>query len=77
MYLRSDQDVLEGDRVDFDIDARTGTVDNGKMFIARNHFYIKGEKIEKLGEADYRLENATVTTCDGEHARLAPGGQRA
>ena len=36
------------------------------MFIARNHFYIKGEKIEKRGEATYRLENATVTTCDGE-----------
>ncbi len=66
VYLRSDQDVLEGDRVDFDIAAKTGTVDNGKMFIARNHFYIKGEKIEKRGEADYRLENATVTTCDGE-----------
>ena len=66
VYLQSDQDVLEGDRVDFDITARTGTVDNGKMFIARNHFYIKGEKIEKRGEADYRLENATVTTCDGE-----------
>jgi LPS-assembly protein len=66
VYLKSGQDVLEGDRVDFDITARTGTVDNGKMFIARNHFYIKGEKIEKRGEADYRLENATVTTCDGE-----------
>ena len=66
VYLKSDQDVLEGDRVDFDITARTGTVDNGKMFIARNHFYIKGEKIEKRGEADYRLENATVTTCDGD-----------
>ncbi len=66
VYLRSDQDVLEGDRVDFDITAKTGTVDNGKMFIARNHFYIKGEKIEKRGEADYRLENATVTTCDGD-----------
>ena len=66
VYIKSGQDVLEGDRVDFDITARTGTVDNGKMFIARNHFYIKGKKIEKQGEAVYRLENATVTTCDGE-----------
>ncbi len=66
VFLRSDQDVLEGEKVEFDIIAKTGVVNDGRMFIARNHFYIKGEKIEKKGEADYRLENATVTTCDGE-----------
>jgi LPS-assembly protein len=66
VYLRSDQDVLEGERVAFDIGARIGTVDNGKMFIAQNHFYVSGEKIEKRGEALYHLENATVTTCDGQ-----------
>ena len=42
-------------------------MDNGKIFIAQNHLYVKGEKIEKKGEATYRLENATVTTCDGEN----------
>lgn len=67
VLVRSDQDVLEGEKVSFDIVAKTGTVDDGKMFLARNHFYIRGEKIEKKGEATYRLENATVTTCDGEN----------
>ena len=52
VLLRSDQDILEGEKVSFDIVARTGTVDDGKMFIARNHFYIKGEKIEKKGGSD-------------------------
>ncbi len=66
VYLRSGQDVLEGEKVAFDVVAKTGVVNDGRMFIARNHFYIKGERIEKKGEADYRLENATVTTCDGE-----------
>jgi LPS-assembly protein len=66
VHILSDQDVLEGERVSFDIDAKTGTLNNGKLFIARNHLTIKGEKIEKRGEAVYRLENATVTTCDGE-----------
>jgi LPS-assembly protein len=66
VYLKSDQDVLEGERLSFDIVAKTGTVDDGKMFLAQNHFYIKGRKIEKKGEADYRLEDATLTTCDGE-----------
>ncbi len=66
VFIRSDQDVLEGEKVTFDIVAKTGTINDGRMFIARNHFYVKGEKIEKKGEAVYRLENATVTTCDGE-----------
>ncbi len=66
VYLKSGQDILEGKKVSFDVVTKTGTVDEGKMFLAQNHYYIKGDKIEKRGEADYRLENATVTTCDGE-----------
>ena len=66
VYVQSDQDILEGEKVSFNIVSRTGTVDDGKMFIAQNHFYIKGERIEKKSEATYRLENATVTSCDGD-----------
>jgi LPS-assembly protein len=66
VYLKSGQDILEGRKIAFDVVTKTGTLDDGKMFLAQNHYYIKGEKIEKRGEADYRLENATVTTCDGE-----------
>jgi LPS-assembly protein len=64
--LRSDGDILEGEKVSFNIVSRTGTVDDGKMFIAQNHFYIVGKRIEKESEATYRLEDATVTTCDGD-----------
>lgn len=66
VLLRSDEDLLEGERVSFDVVARTGTVEDGKMFVSRNHFYIKAQRIEKRSEATYRLENATVTTCDGD-----------
>ena len=66
VYLKSGQDILEGKKVSFDVVTKTGTVDDGKMFLAQNHFYIKGDKIEKKGEANYRLENATVTACDGD-----------
>ncbi len=64
--IHSDQDVIEGEKVLFNIESRIGTVDNGKLFIAQNHLYAKGEKIEKKGESTYRLEKAKVTTCDGE-----------
>jgi LPS-assembly protein len=66
VLVQSNQDILEGEKVSFNIVSRTGTVNDGKMFIAQNHFYIKGERIEKKSEATYRLENATVTTCDGD-----------
>ena len=66
VLVQSDQDTLEGEKVSFNIVSRTGTVEGGKMFIAQNHFYIQGERIEKKSEATYRLENATVTTCDGD-----------
>ena len=66
VLIHSDQDVIEGEKVLFNISSQTGVVDNGKMFIAQNHLYAKGDKIEKKGESTYRLDNAKVTTCDGE-----------
>ena len=66
VMLISDEDILEGDRVDFNIESKTGIAYQGKMFFAANHFYVKGSTIEKTGEASYHFENATATTCDGD-----------
>ncbi|MBE9546195.1 MAG: LPS-assembly protein LptD [Proteobacteria bacterium] len=66
VYIKSDDDILEGERVKFNIATKTGTIYEGKLFFAKNHFYINGKKIEKTGEATYHLEDATATTCDGD-----------
>jgi LPS-assembly protein len=65
VQLKNDQDILEGDKVSFNIGSRTGVVEEGEIFIAENHIYIRGERIEKKAEANYRLENGYLTTCDG------------
>jgi len=65
VYLKSDNDVLEGSVVSFNLDERTGTVYNGRVFFAKNHLYLQGDEIEKKGEATYYLKNANATTCDG------------
>jgi LPS-assembly protein len=65
VLVHSDQDVLEGEKVLFNIVTKNGTATDGKIYIALNHMHVKGERIEKKGEATYRCENATVTTCDG------------
>ena len=66
VMLISDGDILEGDKVEFNIESKTGVAYQGKMFFAANHFYIKGTRIEKTGEASYHFDNATATTCDGD-----------
>lgn len=65
VLVQSDKDMLEGEKVSFNIVTKTGTATEGKMFFALNRLFIKGERLEKRGEATYRLENCTVTTCDG------------
>lgn len=66
VLLISDNDILEGDRVKFNIESKTGVAYEGKMFLAKNHFYLTGSKIEKTGEATYHINDATATTCDGD-----------
>jgi LPS-assembly protein len=66
VMLISDGDILEGDKVEFNIESKTGVAYQGKMFFVANHFYIKGTRIEKTGEASYHFDNATATTCDGD-----------
>ncbi|MBM4315466.1 MAG: LPS assembly protein LptD, partial [Deltaproteobacteria bacterium] len=67
VLVHSDQDVLAGEKVLFNVVTKTGTAIDGNIYIALNHAYVKAEKIEKKGEATYRCENATFTTCDGKN----------
>jgi len=64
--IKSERDLLEGEKAQFNIDTKTGTLLNGKMFFYKNHLYLSGDEIEKKGEATYYLKDATATTCDGD-----------
>ena len=59
-------DWLESERAYLDLKAQTGTIEQGRGFLAENHFYFNGARIEKLGAQTYHLERARFTTCDGE-----------
>jgi LPS-assembly protein len=43
-----------------------GFVENATLFLKENNFHITGNKIEKTGENTYRIDAATLTTCDGK-----------
>ena len=60
------QDILTGSRMEVDLNTETGTVYNGTIFFQENHFYIKGDKINKIGKNSYTADKASITTCDGD-----------
>lgn len=66
-FLKMAEDSLAGDKIVVNVEDKTGVAYNSKAFYARNHFYIKGDKIEKTGENSYRIENPLATTCDGDN----------
>jgi len=65
--MATGEDTLAGSSMDIDLEKQTGTIENGTFFIKENNFYIKGSKIQKLGENTYYIEDAIVTSCEGEN----------
>ncbi len=65
--LKMGEDSLEGDSITVNVADQTGVAYNSKAFYARNHFYIRGDKIEKTGLNSYRIEKPLATTCDGDN----------
>ena len=66
VIMTAGEDVLIGDRMEMDLEAEIGTIYNGTVFLKENHFYIKGNKIKKLGENSYFVDKASLTSCNGE-----------
>jgi LPS-assembly protein len=66
VVLVSGKDILIGDSIDINLQDQVGTVIQGTVFLEENHFYIRGDKIEKLGENTYAAERATLSSCDGQ-----------
>ena len=65
VVLVSGKDILIGDRVEINLQDQVGTVTQGTVFLEENHFYIRGAKIEKLGEDTYAAEQVSISSCDG------------
>ena len=64
VILTEGEDVLQCDRLEFNIDTKKGLVYQGKLFLKKKNFHITGSKAEKLGEMEYRVYDATLTSCD-------------
>ncbi|MGD8611617.1 MAG: LPS assembly protein LptD [Desulfobacterales bacterium] len=65
VVLTVGQDILSGSTMDIDLENQVGSVENAYLFLKENNFHITAEKIEKTGKDTYRMDDATLTTCDG------------
>jgi LPS-assembly protein len=53
---------LTGARLEYDLEAKTGTVFDGRAFVDPD-IYLEGEEIAKIDENVYTLRRGTVTSC--------------
>lgn len=65
VIVRSGADVIEAEKVTINLNSSTGVLFNSKLLLSRHNVYLEGKKLEKKGDADYRVEEGSFTTCDG------------
>jgi LPS-assembly protein len=63
--LYDGEDRLAGDRIEFNVRTGTGVVYEGRAH-APPYYRLQGERMERLGQARYRVEGGRLTTCEDE-----------
>ena len=64
VYIQDKGDIIRADKIQFNISTKAGFIYNGDLFMSKDNFHMKGEKIERKSESVYHVENGTFTTCD-------------
>jgi len=66
VVLTNGEDILSGSSMNIDLDSQIGSVDDGYLFLKENNYHLTGNLIQKTGEKTYSIDEATLTTCDGD-----------
>ncbi|MGD9302541.1 MAG: LPS assembly protein LptD, partial [Desulfobacterales bacterium] len=66
VILTDGEDVLKGAKMDIDLQDQIGSVEDGYLFLKENNYHITGAVIKKVGPRTYTIDDATMTTCDGD-----------
>ncbi len=64
VFIRDKEDTLIADRVEINLNTRAGVITRGELFMAKDNYHLKGERIERRSETVYHIEQGTFTTCD-------------
>ncbi len=63
--------LINTEEAEFNLDDKTGKLNNAVIFFKRDKYWISGENMQKLGENHYYAKTAYFTTCDSESYRTA------
>lgn len=61
-----EENTLQGSQATMDLATQLGEIQDATLFVKTGNFRLTGKKLQKTGDDDYRIENGTFTTCDGE-----------
>ncbi len=64
VVMTAGDDMLTGRHFVMDMDANTGTVYDGTLFISEKHFFISGDTIKKTGDDTYTADRFSLSSCD-------------
>ncbi len=67
VVLTNGEDILSGTSMDIDLETQIGSVEDGYLFLKENNYHLTGDLIKKVGEKTYTIDDATLTTCDGDN----------
>lgn len=56
--------VLKGERLEVDVNTKTGVTMNGNLFFKDSNLHVKGTEIKKTAEESYYVKKGIFTTCD-------------
>lgn len=65
VLLRRGGDILHAQHLTLNLESEKGAITDGYLFMKQGNFHLRGEKMEKVGDEDYHIENGSFTVCDG------------
>lgn len=64
VFIKDKQDTVVADRVEVNLNTRAGIIYKGELFMAKDNYHLRGDRIERRSETVYHVENGVFTTCD-------------
>ncbi len=64
VFLLQKGDAISAEKLTVNIATGAARITQGDLFLEKDNYHLKGEKIERESETVYRIENGTFSTCD-------------
>jgi len=66
VYLQDQGQVVHADKMQINLNTRAGVITKGDIFIKKDNFHVKGDKIERQSETRYHIEHGEFTSCNDD-----------